>query len=483
MSLRINTNVPALTAIRQLANTEASLANTTTRLSTGLRINSAADDPAGMIVSESMRSQIKGLQQAIRNSQDAVNMTKTAEGALDEVSRLLLSMRAIAVASANTAVVDNNQLQANQNQIRSIISSLDRIAEQTTWGSKKLLNGASGAVTNLTNLAKVSNAYFGSEFGNATIRSGDVSMTRVQAATKTTVNLGAISEATNVTAGTFAINGVTITVSPGDRPSTVISKINAVSYLTNVTANHNATNNIVLTATKFGSNFPIQYAESTSILNGGAGANPAVGTDAIFDVTAPVQTATGPTTAVERFTGGQGPGVDGLTLVSPSGNTMAITPDGNNQATLPNFASITVGSVRFQIGANANQFASFALPSVYSRDLGMISDPTKNISTIDVTSESGATEAMTIIDQAIKQLATIRGKLGSFQQNFLDSNIRSLGITQENLVASESSIRDADMAVEMTEYTKLQILKQSGISVLAQASQSPRSVLSLLQQG
>lgn len=483
MSLRINTNVPALTAMRQLAMTEQNLGMTTTRLSTGLRINSAADDPAGMIISEGMRSQIKGLQQAVRNSQDAVNMTKTAEGALDEVSRLLLSMRAIAVASANTAVVDNNQLQANQNQVRSIISSLDRIAEQTAWGSKKLLNGASGAVTNVTNLNYISSAYFGSEVGGETVKSGNVSLERLIPATKTTVNLTKlVDENVDMVTGSFAINGVSVTVEPGDRPSTVIAKINAVSYLTNVVATKSGNPaGINLTATKFGDKFPIQYTETANIMNGGGGTTAPLGQNAEFRATVPADTDTGFVT--EIFRGGQGPGVDGLSLVSASGNTITMTPGGNYLANIPNVASITVGAVRFQIGANANQFASFALPSVYARDLGTLTVTGKSIATIDVTSEAGSTEAMKIIDEAIKQLATIRGKLGSFQQNFLESNIRSLGITEENLVASESAIRDADMAKEMTEYTKLQILKQSGISVLAQASQSPRSVLNLLQQG
>lgn len=473
-----------MSAMRQLTINGEMLQGSITRLSTGLRINSAGDDPAGMIVSENMRAQIKGIQQAIRNSQDAVNMTKTAEGALDEVSRLLLSIRAVAVASANTAVVDSNQLQANQTQVRSIIDSLDRIAEQTTWGNKPLLNGASGTITNITQSNLVANAFIGSEFNGEIVRSGDISMSQVTAATQTTTGQLATTFANGAAAvnqGTFAINGVAFTSDPGETVNSLLAKINSKSNLTNVTASHVAGQGIVLSATKFGSQFPIQYTETANILNGAASASPAVGTDAVYTITVPVEPS--PSTATETFTGGRGPGVDGLTLLSPSGNRITITPAGNATGAATTIGSISVGAVRFQIGANANQFASFSMPSVFARDLGTTSVSGQNISTLDVTSEAGATNAIKIIDEAISQLATQRGRLGSFQQNFLQSNVRSLGVAEENLTSSESMIRDADMAEEMTQYTKLNILQQSGMAILAQASQSPRNVLQLLQGG
>lgn len=485
MSLRINTNVPAMTAMRQLAINESNMQGAITRLSTGLRINSAADDPAGMIISEGLRSQIKGVQQAIRNSQDATNMSKTAEGGLEEVSRLLLSIRAIAVSSANTAVVDANQLQANQNQIRNILSSLDRIAEHTSWGSKKLLNGASGTITNITTTNSVRSLYIGSTFNEETVRSGSVTMTRVTPATQTTTGALATNFASGtaaVNAGTFAINGVSFTSEPGETVNSLLSKINGKTSATGVMATFTAGSGIALTSIQYGSNFPIQYTETLNIMNGGASSSPAVGADAVFDVLVPVEPGPG-TTTTERFTGGQGPGVDGLTLSSPSGARLAITPAGNNIAGATNVGSITVGAVRFQIGANSNQYASFSMPSVFARDLGAGVVTGQNISSIDVTTENGASDAMKIVDAAIQELGIIRGNLGSFQQNFLESNMRSLGVAEENLTASESYIRDADMAKEMTEFTKINILRQSGMSVLAQASQSPQNILQLLRGG
>lgn len=483
MSLRINTNIPAMTAMRQIGINEMNLQGAITRLSTGLRINSAADDPAGMIISESLRSQIKGVQQAIRNSQDAVNMAKTAEGALDEVSRLLLSLRSIAVSSANTAVVDANQLQANQTQIRNIVGSLNRIAEHTSWGSKKLLNGASGTVANVTATDLARGLYIGSTFNGEVVRSGAVQIQRTTAATQTTTGPLATNFATAATAvnpGTFAINGISFTSEPGETVATLLSKINARTSLTGVNATFTPGSGITFTSLQFGANFPIQYTETSNILNNGNPSTPAVGANAVYNVTVPVQPSG---TQTEVFTGGSAPGIDGLTLTSPSGNRLTLTAAGNANAALTTIGSVTVGAVRFQIGANSNQFASFSMPSVFAADLGTGAITGQSINTLDVTTETGATNAMRIVDDAIQQLGLIRGNLGSFQQNFLESNVRSLGVAEENLTASESAIRDVDMAREMTEYTKINILRQSGMAVLAQASQAPQNVLQLLRGG
>lgn len=482
MSLKINTNIPAMTAIRHLSETEAMMQGSITRLSTGLRINSAGDDPAGLIISEGLRSQIRGLNQAMKNSQDAVNMSKTAEGALDEVSRLLLSLRSITVQSANTAVMDASQLQANQAQIRAAIQSINRIAEQTSWGTKKLLNGASGATAGITQTNLVSSLNIGSEFNGETVRSGNITMTRVTAATQTTTGALATTFAASTTAvnpGTFVINGVTFTSTAGETVGTLLAKINAQSNITNVTATHQAGGGITLTSTKFGSNFPINYLETTNILNGGAASNPAVGADAVFNVTVPVEPS--PNTQTEVFTGGQGPGIDGLTLSSPGGHRMVISAAGNSTAGATVIGALSVGTLRFQIGANADQAASFSIPSIFADRLGTTAIPGQSMATVDVTTQQGATDAMKIVDDAINQIAFLRGELGSFQKNFLESTIRSLSIAEENMTASESAIRDADIAKEMTEYTKVQILRESGMSVLAQANKAPQSVLQLLR--
>lgn len=483
MSIRINTNVPAMTALRHLGQTDDMFGGVVTRLSTGLRINSAADDPAGLINSEGLRSYINGIDAAVQNSQDAANMSKTAEAALGEVSRLLLDIRAIAVQSANTAVVDANQLQANQTTLRSILASIDRIAAQTSWGSKKLLNGASGAVTNVTRTDLVNSLYIGSTFNGETVKSGNITIARSTAATQTTTGAMATTFATAATAvntGTFAINGTTFTVGSGETVSSVVAKINQQSDQTGVVASWTAGAGVTLTSVKYGANFPIRYTETSTILNGGAVAAPANGLNAVYNVTVPTVTSG---TQTEQFVGGQGPGVDGLTLTSASGNRMVLSPAGNATGASTLVGALAVGAMQFQIGAAADQTATFSIPNMASSNLGTTSVPGSTLATMDVTTQAGANNAMKIADEAIQQIATFRGQLGSFQKDFIESNIRSLGIAKENLTASESSIRDADVAYEMTQMTKLNILKQSGMAVLAQANQSPQSVLNLLRGG
>ncbi len=475
-----------MTALRHLNITDEQLHGVTTRLATGLRINSAGDDPAGMIISEGLRAHIKGLDQALRNTQDAVNMAKTAEGALDEVQRLILSLRSLAIHSANSAVVDSNQLAANQAQVRSVVQSIDRIATHTSWGTKKLLNGSAGTNAGITRTDLLTSLYIGGEFNGETVAEGPITVTRVTQATQTTTGPMATVYAdasTAVNAGTFVLNGTTFTVTAGQTVSDVAAMINEKSSSTGVGAAIVANGggvSIQLTSLRYGSNFPINYLETSDILNGNAAANPAVGADAVFTVQVPIEPSG---TTTETFTGGQGPGVDGLTLTSASGNKMVISVAGNNNAAATVVGQLSVGTMRFQIGALAGQNVDFGIPSFFARDMGTNAVPGSTLADIDLTTAQGAEDAIRIIDDAIAGVALLRGNLGSFQKNFLESTTRSLAVAAENMSASESTIRDADIAKEMTEFTKVQILRQSGMAVLAQANQSAQSVLSLLGGG
>lgn len=485
MSLRINTNISSLNALRNLQISENRMASVSTRLSTGLRINSAGEDPAGMVISEGMRSQINGIQQAIRNAQDAINMTKTAEGSLDEVQGILRNLKALAVHAANTGVVDANQLRADQQTYRNAIDSINRIAEHTQWGTKKLLNGAAGTSVGITRQDMVQSLYLGNTIGGKIMADGDVTIERTQAATQSTTGPMANTFAaptTAVNSGTIVINGVSMTVNAGETLSGLVSKINEKSGDTGVTANITGSGpySVQLTATKFGSKFGIQYAESANILNGNATASGSVGQDAIFQVTTNVQ---GGGTAVETFTGGQGPNVDGLTLTSQAGGRLIVSATGNSTGAATVIGAVKVGTMRFQLGANSEQSAAFAMPSIAADKLGTSVFTGESLQTVDLTSGEGAQKAIDIVDAAINELAMLRGDLGSFQSNFLESTMRSLAVAEENLTASESAIRDADMAKEMTEFTKIQILRQSGMAILAQANQSQQGVLQLLQGG
>lgn len=488
MSLRINTNVQSLNALRNLTNTVGDLGISMTRLSTGLRINSAADDPAGLVISEGMRSQLKGIDQAIRNSQDAVNMAKTAEGALDEVQRLLRNMRALAVHSANTAVVDSAMLQANQNQIRSTVQSINRIAEQTSWGNKRLLDGTAGVQAAVTDATNVASVYMGSMFGTQSIAAGTLTLQRTTAATQATMTLSDTYAATTTVVtpgGSFVINGTTISVNgTSDTMATVVARINEQSGNTGVSATITGTGpyQIQLSQQNFGSDFGISLLDPVGILHNVPAPATVNGVDAVFNVTA-MTGSPGVATTV-AFTGGVGSQTSGLRLQDANNNVIVLNPSANTAAGFGAGAAIgqiSVGSVRFQIGANENQGVNFSMPNTRANQLGTAAITGQSIASLDVTSQSGAQNAIRIIDAAIEQLAAQRGEIGSFQTNFLDSTVRSLSVTRENLTASESQIRDADVADEMSKFTRLQILQQSGMSMLAQANQSPQQVLSLLR--
>ncbi len=481
MSLRINTNVNALGALRSLGNTEMQLGIQISRLSTGLRINNASDDPAGLIISENLRSQMLGIDQATRNAQDAINMTKTAEAALGEVQSLIRNMRAIAVHSANTAVVDSNMLQANQSQIRNALQSINRIAEQTQWGTKKLLDGTAGAQANVTNSAAVGSIFMGGTFNGETTATGSITMTRVTQAERALVTLGgsfASANAIVTTPGAFVINGYSFSTDGSESVQSLIAKINAMSSTTGVMAQVSGGGPvaITLTSTDFGSNARVNFFDPAQVLHNAASAT-STGVNAVFDIGVP--TTNGVQTV--QFSGGQAAGTSGLRLTDNWGNVVLLTEQGNNTAAATQIGVLTAGAVHFHIGAMANQSIAYSMPNIYANRLGTGVVSSQDLSTVDVTTQAGAQNAIKIIDAAVTQLAQWRGDIGAFQVNFLESTVRTLGIAKENLSASESQIRDADMALEMTSYTRLQILQQSGMAMLAQANQAPQNVLQLLR--
>jgi len=475
MSFRVNTNVAAMNALRNVGQTTNDFNKSITRLSTGLRINTAADDPAGLIISENFRAQLAGIDQAVRNSQDAINYAKTAEGALDEVNRLLRDARGLAVAAGNTGTMSASAIQANQSQLQSIVSSVTRIAQTTQFGTKKLLDGSSGVNASVTNGTLVGSINLGGQFAGAAVTSNtSVVATLTQAATQASVTGKAVAIGATVGAGSFSVNGVTFTTDATTTAQQTIDKINAAQGQTGVMATHDGTN-IVLRSTAFGSNARIDLADANGVVRtGGAGSTSATGVDAL----ATVQVGT----ATALFTSSLN-GNDGLTLADADGNTVKLTAAGNVTASVQGatIGQVIVGSSQFQIGGNAGQTTSLSLGNFAASQLGDGVVSGKNLSNLDLTTASGATDALKVIDAAIEEVSKSRGQIGSFQRNVLESNIRSLGVARENLAATESTIRDTDVAAEMTNFTKLQILQQAGLSVLSQANAAPQSVLSLLR--
>lgn len=470
MSLKINLNTAALTAHRVLSSTDQSLGKTIERLASGFRINSASDDPAGLVISEKLRAQVTGLEQAIRNASDAVNMVRTAEAALNEVSRLLRSMRDLAVHAANTGANDQAAVQADQAQIANAIASLNKIAAETMFGQKKLLDGSAGVKANVIG-NKVVSADF--SYLSGVSDGAQVTIEVTTAAAKAVLYSKAFTSEDDTIgkAGTFYINGVAISYSTDDTVAVLRSAINAVSSETGVVAVLTTAGTIDFVSRQYGHEASIAITNGGDILDGVVSAA-AIGQDAAARVR-----INGIDVSDALWTSG-----NGLILKDSLGNQIVLTEAGGTATgNLGIQFQLDVGTLVFQVGAYAGQTRELNIPSVYAHDLGTDAIPGENVSTIDLLTAEGAQNAILILDAAIRQISSVRASLGAMQKNVFESSINSLTIAKENIAASESTIRDADMASEVMELTRNQILEQAGVAMLAQANMTPQTLLKLLQ--
>ncbi len=495
MSLRINTNVTAVNALRNLQQTSEAVTTSIERLSSGLRINRAADDPAGLIISESLRAQIGGITQAISNSQDAINLVKTAEGGLQEINSLLVSIRQLAVHAANTGVNDATAIEADQAQIKSALDSIDRIAGQTQFGTKRLLDGTSGISSAVIDTGRLNGIIIGGVFGGGATLSGDVTIavnnqaTRAGASGNATyasvdATIATVNGTTTGAGGTIVINGQSVSVTGAETVQSLINKINNLASVTGVSADFtqgNGSGTVVLTQQNYGANFKLVEAESTALIFGTAGTN-VTGLNATVTVTSLALVNNATQAVVATFVGGRAASDSGLRVTDTLGNSILLSEFGNTGTAVDTVvARVTAASLQFQVGGNAGQYVLQSLGNVQSSNLGQTIVAGTTLRSIDVSTGPGATDTISVVDEAIKQVSVLRAQLGAFQKNALESTVRYLGIGLENLSASESQIRDTNVADEVVKLTKNQILQQAGTSVLAQANQAPQQVLSLLR--
>jgi len=476
---RINTNVGALIANTNLAKSQSALSQSIQRLSSGLRINSGADDPSGLIASEGLKSEIQGISTAIDNNTRATNVITTADGALSEVSNLLVSIKGLVVQAANSGAESSDEIQANQLQVDSAIASITRIANTTTFGGLKLLDGSlgyitSGVATSALHDVTISNAAFGTQ---STI---PVVVNVLQSAQTAALRFSASA----ITAGiSIEVAGAAgrqvLSFTSNAKATDILLAINRISDSTGVTASvtsaTNASSGITLNSIGYGSkNFvsvtvlsstPTNFVTTSST---GATEQRATGQDAVASID-----------------GAKAIG-DGLniSLNTPS-LTLSLNLDKSFGIGTKSF-TITGGGANFQLGSQvqSNQQVSIAIDSVAASRLGdatdgYLTDITTGGSASLVSGNAGT--ASLIIDNAINQVSVLRGRLGAFEKNTLQTNINSLQVALENVTSSESSIADVDFASETSNLTRNQILVQAGTSVLAQANQTPQSVLSLLK--
>jgi len=471
VSLRINMNAAALTAHRMLSGSDQALGKSIERLSSGYRINSASDDPAALVISEKLRAQTSGLAQAIRNAGDAVNMVRTAEAALNEVSRVLRYMRDLAIHAANTGANDPASVQADQTQIITSIQAIDKIAEETQFGQKKLLDGTAGILASLSGDDVVSG-----DLSNpaTTFTNNDAIHVNVtQAAQKASVTSIDFGDNTDYMAedGTIYVNGAAVQFTTADTVAGVVDKINAVSNQTGVIASADA-GVITLASIEYGSAEKVTATSETAYFFGATSV-----TDEGQDAQA--QVTVGGVTDVSDATWTAG---EGLILRDSRGNRIVLKESaGITAGNKGEQFRIALGSMKFQVGAYADQVREISIPSIWTTGLGTGVSAGKSVATIDVTTYDGANTAIKILDEAIREISTIRANLGAAQKNVFESSITSLNVARENIAASESAIRDTDMAEEMVTLTRNQILQQAGVAMLAQANQAPQALLQLLK--
>lgn len=470
MSLTIANNALSQTAQNNLMMSTRNLKRSLEKLSSGLKINRGADGPASLVISEKQRAQIAGLRAAIDNTEKAAALVQTAEGALNEINTLLVRIRSLAIDSANEGVNDEDALAANQAEMDNALETINRIAENTQFGVKKLLNGEAG----INGVSANADLVFLNANQHTTAGSYEVVVT--QAGLRGTVEAGAVQTSSLAADETLVINGVSIDLNVGMSQAQVIDRINDYSAQTGVLADNAGAGGATRMYTDgFGNEATIDVVSN---MNGAADSS-GIGTTRLSDNGTDVEVTIG-----GNLYTGQG-NVVTATGGAEKGLTIAIAEDTAVVSTVTGVlgnVDITDKSLAFQIGPNANQNARIAINKAEASSLGIgvPANQFANLGEIKVLSVAQATDALAVIDESIDAITNLRGELGAFQQNTLQATANNLRVTLENTINAESVIRDTDFAEEISEFTKQQVLQQAGASVLSSANQVPQLVLSLL---
>lgn len=486
MAMTVNTNIASLNAQRNLGKTSNAMSKTLERLSSGLRINSAKDDAAGLAISNRMESQIRGLNQAVRNANDGVSLAQTAEGALQETTNILQRIREMAVQAANdtNSATDRQAMDAEVQQLK---SELNRIAETTSFNGKNLLDGSFQEAS--FHIGAQSNETISFTIGGAR-----------------TNQMGQLAQATGAAVNGTATNGLNVSLQSGSGDVVFISSSD--DYAVSGDTYRSGTSAYAIAAAINGSNVgDIQASASTSVTGDGAftGVSETGGTDSITyslsvngvdiyndetiaasgslsaaDIVNQINLHTNDTgVTVSLESGGElilsaadgrditftestgGSGTAAGTIAADANFTSGVTNRGAIQLT--SAFNITVGGTGGIIGHTSN-----------------ITVGTDGMNTVDVLNIANANTTIQRVDAALMSIDSTRGALGAIQNRF-ESTIANLQNVSENLSAAQSRILDADFAAETASLTKSQILQQAGTAMLAQANQLPQAVLSLLQ--
>lgn len=482
--MKINRNMSAVVANRQLLRTENKLSLSMGRLSSGYKINKAGDNPAGMAISSKMKAQIDGLDQAEANSDDGQSVLRIADGALNEVSNMLQRIRELSVQAAN-GTNSYSDRQSIQDEIDQLTQEVDRISTDTEYNKKTLLDGSantrvyvSGTHKDTTKFARSATRIDFSE----EVLPGDYTVEVKTPAKQATYQLdmsGLINDP-NFDGGTVSINGVGIEYEKGMSADDVYKQLMSVAdeIGCKFEKDPNKAGVYNITADNKGSKETLTIGMSKEMAQK-TGLSKAQGVVQNADDESYKLVASGTDAEIELKDG-----FGSTVITNVEGNRVKITDKGGfsmdfllsddvqNGDTLT-FDVTDVGAMTIQIGANQYQNMDVHIPEVSSESL--------YLDTVNVAVNGGADKAISTMDAAIAKLSAIRSGIGAYT-NRLEYASSSLAETQEDMTTAYSGLMDTDMASEMTEYTQQNILEQAAVSVLSQANDIPQQVLSLLQK-
>lgn len=456
--MRVNCNISALVANTQLGRTESALDKAIERLSSGLRINHAEDDAAGMAISKKMHTQIKALEQSNRNASDGISVVQTAESALAEIEDMLQRMRELAVQAADDtySIEDKSALQSEINQL---VEEIDRVATDTEYNTMPLLDGTLSrrAYANVNDVYMIDMS--------ASIVSGNYSFSvdspAARASLTATEFTGTITEAQ---AGSMFINGAEIKIEEGAAFNDVYQSIVDMCNLAGATVENNGDGTFNIMNSLYGSEEEISVRFSHSELADVLGM-PLSSVDAGEDCVVTLGDGFSET-AVATAKG------EKITIEDVNDFEMVLEVPGDATIAECTMKVTELGIMDIQVGANEGQQLKLDIPKVNCHILG--------VDALVVNTHVGAGIAMNKIDRAISEISSIRSKLGAYQ-NRLENSVSSLNTYTENITSALSRIEDCDMAEEMTTYTSENVISQAATSVMAQANERPQSILQLLQ--
>jgi len=482
--MRINNNIAALESYTSMLRTGRAISKSMRRISSGVRINSVADDAAGMAISHKLRAQIRGLEIANRNAMDGISLLQTAEGALQEIDDMLKRVRELAIQASNATLETDDRRKANE-EVAQLLMEIDDTAQKTEFNTIKLLNGGA---SRLTKTAPGAEGVLRTVYTTNEMDVGKLDYTIASAGTPASaVSTGGLAAAA-ASGGTLTINNESITVAPGTAPQEMVAQMKELFDRVGIDAtvlNNQSwddyiggTAGLMLHTKEAGSDQSLTITGSLAAVLGLPAASS--GTDAALGLPAPTFNGTTVSAVIKgnsiEFSGSKNQRVEmKIELDKPNAaGTDWLLKNGASIATAAQTYATSVldfGVLKLQVGPNKNMEMNVQIPDLSTEGLG--------IEFLHVKSFEAAQKAITQCDKAMARISEVRASLGAFQ-NRLEHTVTSLSVTAEATTTSLSRIFDTDVAWEMTQLTQNNVISQAGMAILAQANQRPQQILQLM---